>query len=152
MHDHGESGGTIQQMDKGDQTLAFAMRKSRPNHSTTHNRGVTKEDSDGVGTAAAASSLAAHRATPRLRPSPHLHQKEFGKPGALEEEEEALPLEKGDLSHASVPAYSISFLKKKRGGEEKNSYQFKNWRIASPTKPLGSCHLSTRKDQEQVHR
>ena len=143
MHDRGESGGTIQQMDKGDQTLAFAMRKSRPNHSTTHNRGVTKEDSDGVGTAAAASSLAAHRATPRLRPSPHLHQKEFGKPGAL-------PLEKGDLSHASV--YSISFLKKKRGGEEKNSYQFKNWRIASPTKPLGSCHLSTRKDQEQVHR
>jgi len=51
--------------------------------------------------------------------TPHLHQKEFGKPGALEEEEEALPLEKGDLSHASVPAYSISFLEKKRGGEEK---------------------------------
>ena len=60
MHDHGESRGASQQMDKGDQTLAFAMRKSRPNHSTTHNRGVTKEDSDGVGTAAAASSLAAH--------------------------------------------------------------------------------------------
>jgi hypothetical protein len=59
---------------------------------------------------------------PRLRPSsPHLHQKEFGKPGALEEEEEALPLEKGDLSHASVPAYSISFLKKIKGREEKKT-------------------------------
>jgi len=83
--------------------------------------------------------------------TPHLHQKEFGKPGALEEEEEALPLEKGDLSHASVPAYSISFLEKKREGKN-NSYQFKNWRVTSPTKPLGSCHLSTRKDQEQVLR
>ena len=64
MHDHGESGGTIQQMDKGDQTLAFAMRKSRPNHSTTHrwrnNTTGQGVDREGVGTAAAASSLAAH--------------------------------------------------------------------------------------------
>ena len=149
MHDRGESGGTIQQMDKGDQTLAFAMRKSRPNHSTTHNRGVTKEDSDGVGTAAAASSLAAHRATPRLRPSPHLHQKEFGKPGALEEE--ALLLKKEIcLIHQYLRTVFL-FSRKKREGKN-NSYQFKNWRIASPTKPLGSCHLSTRKDQEQVLR
>jgi len=90
-------------------------------------------DSDGVGTAAAASSLAAHRATPRLRPSsPHLHQKEFGKPGALEEEEEALPLEKGDLSHASVPAYSISFLKKKKGEGRKKKTLTSSRTGASP--------------------
>ena len=114
MHDHGESGGTIQQMDKGDQTLAFAMRKSRPNHSTTHNRGVTKEDSDGVGTAAAASSLAAHRATPRLRPSPHLHQKEIGKPGALEEEEALLLKKEICLMHQYLRTVFLFSRKKRR--------------------------------------
>jgi hypothetical protein len=88
---------------------------------------------------------------PRLRPSPHLHQKEFGKPGALEAAA-ALPLEKGNLSHASVPALRAIFLfSRKKGEGRKNSYQFKNWRITSPTKPLGSCHLYARKDQ-QVHR
>ena len=134
MHDHGESGGASQQMVKGDQTLAFARQQ--------HNRSGRGQRWRWDGSRCFIPGR-----------TPHLHQKEFGKPGALEEEEEALPLEKGDLSHASVPAYSISFLKKKRGGEEKkNSYQFKNWRVTSPTKPLGSCHLSTRKDQEQVHR
>ena len=131
MHDHGESGGASQQMVKGDQTLAFARQQ--------HNRSGRGQRWRWDGSRCFIPGR-----------TPHLHQKEFGKPGALEEEEALLLKKEICLMHQYLRTVFL-FSRKKREGKN-NSYQFKNWRVTSPTKPLGSCNLSTRKDQEQVLR
>jgi len=145
MHDHGESGGASQQMVKGDQTLAFAR----------HDPTTRPPTGDATTQQVRAWTAMALGRQPLLHPWPHTSPapKRIRKARRTRGRRRSTAFRKRRFVSCIGTCVQYFFSQEKKGrGGKKNSYQFKNWRITSPTKPLGSCHLSTRKDQEQVHR